>query len=52
MRIPVGAARDTQRAGLKARDDGLTGTTKTGLSVVLKAENPSHPATRNGAETT
>lgn len=51
LRTPVEAALDTQRAGLKVRDTGMTGTTKTGLSVVLKAVNPSHPATRNGAET-
>lgn len=51
LRIPVEAALDTQRAGLKVRDDVLTGTTKTGLSVVLKAENPTRPTTRDGAET-
>ena len=44
LRTPVEAALDTQRAGLKIRDDGLTGTTKMGLSVILRAENtPTQP---------
>lgn len=51
LRTPAEAVMDTQRAGLNVRDSGLTGTTKSGLSLILRAVNPALAAARNGART-